>query len=188
MNRFEKWSVWSTSALTVLTGLGYFVIKYLFPSPGPYAVVNHWLQPWFLKAHIVVSPLLLFALGLIAVHHVWEHWVTGVQVSRRSAVATALAVVPMVLTGYLIQVLTAEGWVRAMAISHIAFGCLYGAGLAVHTWIIRRKNGEARRAAEDASSGGGRDRSGPAPAPEVRRRGRRDAAGHEGAPGHEDAA
>jgi len=128
-------------------------------------VVNHPWQPYFLKAHVLVSPLLLFALGTIAVHHVWEHWVTGVRVSRRSAVLTALAVVPMVVTGYLIQVLTAQGWVRSMAIAHIVFGGLYGVGLALHTWIIRRRNGEAA----DRPPGGraARSRRSPAsPAPE----------------------
>lgn len=161
MSRFEKWSVWSTSALTALTGIGYFVTKYLLSSPDPYAVVNHPAQPWFLKAHVLVSPLLLFALGTIAVGHVWEHYVTGVQASRRTALLTALAVVPMVITGYLIQVLTGEGWIRAMAISHIVFGGLYGIGLAAHTWIIRRANGDAaKRAGARRSPPDRRDGSG----------------------------
>lgn len=157
MSRFEKWSVWGTSALTVLTGVGYFVTKYMVAPPDPYAVVNHPLQPWFLKAHVVVSPLMLFALGTIAVQHVWKHYISGMEVSRRSAVITAAAVIPMVLTGYLIQVLTDEGWVRAMALSHIVFGALYGLGLALHTWIIRKKNGEARKTVEE---GGGRSSGG----------------------------
>lgn len=150
MKRFEKWSVWVTSFLTVATGVGYFVTKYLFTSPDPYSVVGHPWQPYFLKAHILVSPLLLFALGLVAVDHVWSHWVEGVQVSRRTAIATAVSIVPMVVTGYLIQVLTAEGWVRAMAISHIAFGTLYGVGLVLHNWIVRRSG----RAGEAGDRGG----------------------------------
>lgn len=148
MKRFEKWSVWVTSFLTVATGAGYFVTKYLFTSPDPYSVVSHPWQPYFLKAHILVSPLLLFALGLVAVDHVWSHWAGGVQVSRRTALVTALSIVPMVVTGYLIQVLTAEGWVTAMAISHIAFGTLYGLGLVAHNWIVRRSGWAGR------SSGG----------------------------------
>lgn len=137
MSRFEKWSVWATSVLTVVTGAGYFVTKYLYSSGDPYAVVNHPLQPVFLKAHIVVSPLLLFALGLITVRHVWRHFRTGVAWSRKSGITAAVAVIPMVLTGYLIQVLTDTGWVRAMALSHIAFGFLYFIGVALHSWVIR---------------------------------------------------
>lgn len=138
MSRFEKWSVWITSALTAATGIGYFVTKYLFTSPDPYAVVNHPWQPFFLKAHILVSPLLLLALGAIALEHVWKHFVCGVRWSRRSGITTALSVLPMVATGYLIQTLTGAGWVRAMALSHIGFGVLFVAGLVVHGWMIRR--------------------------------------------------
>lgn len=137
MSRFERWSVWVTSALTVITGTGYFVAKYLMTTSDPYAVVNHPLQPWFLKAHVLVSPLLLFALGLITVRHVWRHFRNGVRWSRKSGITAAVSVVPMVATGYLIQTLTAAGWVRAMAIAHIAFGFLYALGLAAHQWIIR---------------------------------------------------
>lgn len=149
MSRFEKWAVWSTSILTVLTGVAYFVTKYLFSSPDPYSVVGHPWQPFFLKAHILVSPLLLFALGTITVHHVWDHFVSGIRWSRRTAILTAVMVIPMVATGYLIQVFTGRGWVQAMAVSHIVFGAVYGAGLLAHTLIIRR----GRREDGDGSAG-----------------------------------
>lgn len=161
MSGFSKWSVWVTSALTAATGAAYFVTKYLLASPAPYSVVNHPWEPYFLKAHILVSPLLLFALGLVAVEHIWKHYVTGVRLSRRTAIVTAAAVVPMVATGYLIQVFTDEGWARAMAISHIAFGTLYAVGLLLHSWIVRRANGHVAR---DGRSGPPGRRRSPGPA------------------------
>lgn len=136
MSPFQKWSVWITSALTAATGVAYFVTKYLFAPDGGYAVVGHPWQPYFLKAHIVVSPLLIFALGLVAVDHVWDHVVSGVRLSRRTALVTVASVVPMIATGYLIQVLTAAGWVRAMALAHIGFGVLYALGLGAHNAIV----------------------------------------------------
>lgn len=138
MKPFERWSVWVTSFLTVASGTGYFVTKYLMSSPDPYAVVNSPLQPLFLKLHVLTSPLLLFALGLITVRHVWRHFRSGVRWSRKSGLTAAIAVVPMVVTGYLIQVLTAAGWIRAMAIAHVVFGFLYAVGFGMHSWIIRR--------------------------------------------------
>lgn len=138
MSTFRKWSVWVTSALTVLTGVAYFAVKYLMTTSDPYAVVNHPWQPYLLKAHILVSPFLLFALGMIAVDHVWRHFRQGIRLSRRTALTTAAAVLPMVLTGYAIQVFTDEGWVTAMAVSHIAFGALYGVGLVAHNWLVSR--------------------------------------------------
>lgn len=138
MSTLHKWSVWVTSALTVLTGVAYFAVKYLMTTSDPYAVVSHPWQPYLLKAHILVSPFLLFALGMIAVDHVWRHYRQGIRLSRRTALTTAAAVLPMVLTGYAIQVFTDEGWVTAMAVSHIAFGALYGLGLVAHNWIVSR--------------------------------------------------
>lgn len=176
MSRFEKWSVWTTSILTVLTGVGYFVTKYLVSTADPFAVVNHPLQPWFLKAHILVSPLLLFALGLITVRHVWRHFRSGVRWSRKSGITAAISVVPMVVTGYLIQTFTATGWVRAMAISHIVFGFLYALGLAAHQWIIRTKkpppaNGRNFRRPDPKSIMQGAVRSPDAPSGSDRERG-----------------
>lgn len=151
MTRFEKWSVWSTSAATFLTGAGFFWAKYLVEARDPWAVVNHPLQPWLLKAHILVSPLMVFAVGMIATRHVWQHYRSGVSHGRRSGILTALALGPMVLTGYLIQAVTHVGWLQAMAISHIVLGTVFALGLALHHPVMlhmqrnRRTRGGVRR-------------------------------------------
>ncbi|MFQ5889465.1 MAG: hypothetical protein ACE5JR_05355 [Gemmatimonadota bacterium] len=136
MTRFEKWSVWLTSVLTALTGFGYTWTKYFMHTDDPWAVVNHPLEPWFLKLHVVVAPLFMFAIGLIAIRHVWKHIATGVRQARRSGLTMVLVLLPMVATGYLIQVVTHRGWLRAMAISHIAFGVLYVLGMAAHQAVL----------------------------------------------------
>ncbi len=143
MSAFEKWSVWVTSLLTGLTGVGYFWAKYLNEPATDFSVVNHPLEPWFLKAHILVSPLLLLAVGMILFRHVWRHYRSGIRWGRRSGIVTGLILLPMVATGYLIQVLTAAGWVRAMALSHIGFGALYLVGIAVHQVMTSRPPGGA---------------------------------------------
>ncbi|MDP9348192.1 MAG: hypothetical protein M3P24_03475, partial [Gemmatimonadota bacterium] len=144
MTRFEKWSVWSTSAATTATGVGFFWAKYLVESSDPWAVVNHPLQPWFLKAHILVAPLMVFAVGMITVRHIWVHFRSGAPHGRRTGIVTALALGPMVLTGYLIQAVTHAGWLRAMAISHIVFGTLFALGLSIHQPLVSRMKRERR--------------------------------------------
>lgn len=138
MSRFEKWSVLSTSLLTSLTGLIYLWMKYFMESTEPWAVVNHPLQPLVLKAHILVAPLLVFALGFIAVRHIWRHFRIGVALGRRSGLTTAVSLAPMVLTGYFIQAVTHESWLLAIAIAHIVVGLIYSLGLAVHAWSTRK--------------------------------------------------
>lgn len=145
MTPFEKWSVWITTALTTASGIGYFWTKYLLNTADPWAAVNHPLEPWFLKLHVIAAPLLVFAVGAITLRHVWRHFRSGIRWGRRSGIITAAVVGPMVLTGYLIQVITGEGWLRALAIAHIAFGLGYVCVLLLHQMLVgkRPKRGAA---------------------------------------------
>ncbi|GBD31631.1 MAG: hypothetical protein KatS3mg081_1342 [Gemmatimonadales bacterium] len=147
MTKFERWSVWSTSGATIVSGAVYLWMKYFMTSADPYAVINHPLQPLVLKIHILVSPLLVFALGLIALKHVAEHLRRKVRAGRRSGLLLAGSAVPMVVSGYLIQVLTDQTWLKIAALTHIVTGTLFALGAAAH-WaaVLRRKNGSNGRA------------------------------------------
>lgn len=138
MTPFERLSVWATSLLTFLTGVGYLWSKYFLHSDDPWSLVNHPLQPWFLKAHVLVAPLLVFAVGLIALRHVWRHLRTRTACGWHTGLVVVVVVGPMALTGYLIQVVTHVGWVRALAWAHIVLGFLYTLGLAAHQVAVRR--------------------------------------------------
>lgn len=138
MNRVERWAVWTTSAATILSGVVYLWMKYLLVSEDPYSVVNHPLEPWALKVHVLVSPLLVFALGLIALKHVVEHLRRKVPVGRRSGLLLVGSAAPMVLSGYWIQVLTDDRWVRIAAWVHIAAGLLFAFGVAAHGLAVLR--------------------------------------------------
>ncbi len=153
MTPFERWSVWVTSVVTTVTGLVYVWMKYALHTTDPWSVVNHPLQPLVLKLHIVTAPLLVFMVGVIALRHVWKHFLNGSRWGRRTGIGVALMTAPMIVTGYVIQVLTDEGLVRAMAWSHIAFGTVYAVGLVLHQVMIRRgaPNGNGRATAAERS-------------------------------------
>jgi hypothetical protein len=136
---FEKWSVWVTSALVFATGFVYLGMKYWLPAPAGFSIVRHPLQPLFLKLHVLSAPLLLLALGAIALRHVWRHFITGTRQGRASGLASVLTAGSMVLTGYLLQVFTDEGWLRVLALAHIMTGLVYGAALLVHQIMVRRR-------------------------------------------------
>lgn len=179
MSRFEKWSVWITSLLTGATGVGYLWTKYFVESSDPFAVVNHPLQPWFLKAHILVSPFLLLAFGMILTRHVWKHFQNRITWGRNSGILAALLFLPMVVTGYLIQSVTRQGWLEGLAIAHIVTGCVYLVGLGAHQIAIhfmqppperrrlypldrrRRRVGRREESAADAPGDGGGGVEGP---------------------------
>ncbi len=148
MTPFERWAVWGTSVATFLTGVIYIWLKYLMVSDDPFAVVNHPWQPAVLKAHILVAPLLVFSIGLVTLRHVWRHLRSTTREGRRSGVLTIVVLGPMILSGYLIQALTEEGWLKAMAISHIVLGVVYGLGLLAHQFAAGGKKARATRTEE----------------------------------------
>lgn len=148
MTPFERWSVWGTSVATFVTGAVYIWLKYLTVSDDPFAVVNHPWQPAVLKAHILVAPLLIFSIGLVTLRHVWRHLRSTTLEGRRSGVLTVVILGPMILSGYLIQTLTGEGWLQAMAISHIGLGLVYALGLLAHQFAAGGRKARAERSEE----------------------------------------
>jgi hypothetical protein len=145
---FERWAVWGTSVATFVTGVIYLWLKYLMVNDDPFAVVNHPWQPVVLKAHILVAPLLVFSIGLVTLRHVWRHLRSHVRDGRRSGLLTVVVFGPMILSGYLIQALTEEGWLKAMAIAHIGLGLIYGLGLLTHQFAAGGRKARASRSEE----------------------------------------
>lgn len=132
MTRFERWSVWTSAIATGLTGLGFFWARYLVESSDPWALVNHPLEPWLLKIHILVAPVFVFAVGLITIRHVLMHIRARIRRGRLSGLAMVWLMIPMVGSGYLIQVVSTEGWLTGLAIAHIVTGAIFLLAIAGH--------------------------------------------------------
>ena len=143
MTSVERWLVRWSSWATGVTGLVYLWMKYILEPTEPFAALNHPLQPWVLKAHIMVAPVMVFAIGMISVSHVWKHWRGRVVAGRRTGVVLGLSLAPMVLTGYLIQAIVRRPLLAMTAWAHIGLGILFLAGFAAHLVIFRRRR--ARR-------------------------------------------
>lgn len=114
------------------TGLVYAWMRYLVRPADPFAVVNHPLQPTVQHLHILVAPLLVFAAGLVWQRHAWSHWQRGVERRRRSGGSLIFTLVPMVVSGYLIQTAVEGGWRRTWVIVHLATSGLWLLGYLGH--------------------------------------------------------
>lgn len=137
MSPFEKWLLLGSTAAVTLTGVVYGWMKYLLTPVEPWAVINHPLQPFMLKLHILVAPFAVFALGMIALRHVWAHFRRGVPARRRSGLLGMSSAIPMILTGYLIQSVTHVGWLAAFVWAHVITGTAYAVALLIHSAIRR---------------------------------------------------
>jgi hypothetical protein len=144
MNRFESWMMHLANLLVGGTGLVYAWMLYLVRPTDPYAVVNHPWQPQVQHLHILVAPLLVFVVGLVWQRHVWSHWSRGVRKGRRTGLSMALTLVPMVVSGYLIQTAVDGGWRKAWVAVHLIASALWLAGYLAHqvphlwAWLRRR--------------------------------------------------
>jgi hypothetical protein len=128
-----------------LSGVIYLWMKYLLPPPEGFSILRHPLQPLVLKLHILTAPLLLFAIGAIAIRHIWRHVAAKTRHARRSGWSAAFTILPMVFTGYLLQAITSDSWLRGLAITHIATGVIYGGGLLIHQVMVRRERPAAQQ-------------------------------------------
>ncbi len=123
--------------VTTLTGAVFAVMKYAMKSSDPFAVVNHPLQPYMLSAHVLIAPLLVFGFGWIFTNHIWPGFASGIARKRKSGVWSMAAIAPMVLSGYLLQVSTADATRQAMAIAHWVSSALFVAAYGIHL-VTRR--------------------------------------------------
>lgn len=153
MSRFQRWLVVGSSVATAVTGVLYAWMKYLMEPADPWAVINHPLEPWILKAHVLAAPVMVFAFGVIAVNHVWKHFRCRVPVGRRSGLTAAALFFPAVLTGYLIQVVTHTGWLDALVVAHLATGGVYTAGLLAHRRLVGRNRRRGPHRPDDVRRG-----------------------------------
>lgn len=147
MSPFERWSVWLTTAGTLVTGVVYWWMKDMLTPIEPWAVINHPLQPWVLKAHILIAPLQIFSVGLITSRHIWRHFSLGVKKGRKSGIIAAVSFLTVVLTGYLLQVVTADLLLRVLAWSHLGLGIVYSVGVAAHWPATRPQSAKAEEEA-----------------------------------------
>lgn len=132
MSRFEAWMLHVSNLLVGGTGLIYAWMVFLVEPADPYSVVNHPLQPQVQHLHILVAPLLVFTAGLIWRRHVWAQWRRGIADRRKSGLSLIFLLVPMIVSGYLIQTATGDGWRRTWVWVHLVSSGLWLLGYLAH--------------------------------------------------------
>jgi len=136
IGRVEKVFLALAALLAGGSGLVFAWMKYLIKNPDPYSVVGHPWQPWFLSAHLLTSPLLLFAFALIARDHVLGRFRDKrAQKGRRTGVAAAMVFVALAASGYGLQVLVGEGSRAVAGYLHLGAGILFLLAYVAHALL-----------------------------------------------------
>ena len=151
MSRLENILVRGSTAVSTLTGVVYLVMKCFMENDDPFSVLGHPWQPYMLEAHLLIGPVVVFALGLIAREHILGRAKNGNgQHGIRTGVSTILVAAPMVFSGYLLQVITSPAIRLAGVVVHLASGALFAALLLLHIrgGAVRARAARARAATE----------------------------------------
>lgn len=170
MTRFHRWFLYGTTALATLSGGAYVWMKRFMDPVDEWAVINHPLEPWALKLHILSAPLMLFAVGLITTNHIWRSLRSSLPTGRQSGLAVTLTFVPLVFTGYLIQVVTSPTVADILGWSHLVLGAVCAWAMAAHRTVLRpRRLKRHRRGALPVVRVGAEDEAGAVPSAPPRR-------------------
>lgn len=152
MKRWEARLNHAAWALVAVTGLVYGALKYFGPASDPDSRIGSPWQPAFLAGHVLLAPLAVFALGLIFRRHALVRWRSGQREGRPSGRVLFLAVIPLGLSGYLIQVLTGAGVRRWTGWVHAALGAVFALAYLVHPRGAPERSGTDARAEDESGA------------------------------------
>ncbi len=132
MTRGEAWLNHAANLLVGGTGLVYAWMLYLLEPDDPFALVNHPLEPLVHAGHVVAAPLLVFGCGLLWRRHVWARVRSGYAHRRKTGLVLFALVVPMIASGYLLQVAIEDGFRAIWTWTHVGTSLAWIAAYVVH--------------------------------------------------------
>jgi hypothetical protein len=152
MTRNERWAFNVLVSLVSITGVIYFVMKYLMSSQDPFAVINHPWEPTMLSAHIVLSPLLVLSFGVIFRSHILKKFYSDERANRRTGWTSLVCFGVMGFSGYLLQVVASPALLRALVFIHVVSSLVFIVGYSVHFFVGSRMSSQESVALTPASS------------------------------------
>jgi hypothetical protein len=136
---WERWTFGLLALIVSATGGAYFWMKYMIVNTDPFAVVNHPWQAAMLAAHLVAAPGLLLMFGIVLNSHILRKLGATTRLPNRKSGYLSLATFfTMTLTGYLLQVVTAEQTLQVLVALHVTTGALFSIAYVTHLLISVR--------------------------------------------------
>jgi hypothetical protein len=135
VKRWERWTFNAAALAVAASGFAYFWMKYFVDNPDPFAVVNHPWEAAMLQLHVLASPVFILIFGIILNSHVLKKLGAPRLPNRKSGLASFGLFAIMVCSGYLLQVVADEAWLRGLVIAHVGSGALFSVTYTVHLVI-----------------------------------------------------
>ena len=138
LKSWEKISFKVSVLFVSCTGIVLLYMKYFIPPMDEYAVINHPWQPVFLKLHIIFAPLLVLQLGYLLAIHAIPFLQKKIKAALKTGFFIIVFILPMIISGYGVQVVNDNFWLSTMSILHISFSFLFLAFYFLH-YLISKK-------------------------------------------------
>jgi hypothetical protein len=119
--------------LVSASGIVYGVMKYFLSGSNPDSRLGHPWQPALLAAHVLAAPVAVFAMGLLLRGHALPRLQRGEPEGRKTGLSLTTAGMPLVFSGYLLQVFTGEALRKGTGWIHAALGLLFALAFLMHT-------------------------------------------------------
>jgi hypothetical protein len=132
MKRSEALLVHAGTVLVGGTGFVYAWMRWCVTPADEFAVVNHPWQPALQHLHLLFAPVLLFAAALVWNTHAMAKLGGGQRERRVTGILLVVLLLPMVFSGYAVQVCTDADWRAFLGFLHGGLSLLWIAGYAVH--------------------------------------------------------
>jgi hypothetical protein len=125
MKLWERWLFHVSTIVLAVSGVAYFVMKYFIENDDPFSVVNHPWQPLMLSLHVVAAPVLVFVTGLIVQSHIRKKLDSGGRSNRSSGLASMVSLPVMIVSGYLLQVVSSPLAAQIVLVFHIGSSVVF---------------------------------------------------------------
>lgn len=122
---------------TILHGAVYGIYKYFFTIQTDYGVRPHPSQEVWQTVHILLSPLLIFAFGLLWQNHIVRMYENAI-IKRKSGISLVVLMIVMIFSGYLVQVVYQKELQEYSAYLHIGVSIIFTLAYVIHHLQGRR--------------------------------------------------
>ena len=137
----KPWEIWlshiSTIVITV-SGTAYFWMKYAMETDDPFSIVNHPWQPAMLGLHVLAAPVLVFVVGMMVQSHIQNKLRSGGRSNRASGLVSMVTMPMMIVSGYMLQVVTSPLLANIALVLHLASSLLFALTYVAHQVISFR--------------------------------------------------
>ena len=132
LTRSDKLLIHSSNLVVTATGVIYAWMLYLLEPIDEFSILNHPWQDHMRNWHLLAAPFLIFGCALVWKDHVWQRIRDGGKRRRNSGIMMVITLLPMALSGYLLQTAVDPTWQQSWLTLHLISSAVWMLASLIH--------------------------------------------------------